>query len=150
MLKQRLKGLPSIEESVHRVTDAVGRWKGAMVPLTPVFDCAVGLSEVVPGQVRQRVALPPEDFFVVDAPLQEVVRCPVTAVELAGHTRHGGREPVRGQLRRNSCRFREMRGVDGRWKDGDGTSRFEVAHKFSAVAGVFAVVSGSEFRTMPQ
>lgn len=87
-----------------------------MVSLTPVFDGAVRLSEVVPGQVRQRVALPPEHFFVVEAPLQEVVRCPVAASKLAGHARHGGCEPVRRQLRRDSCRFREIRGVDGRWK----------------------------------
>lgn len=73
---------------------------------TSILDGAVGLSEIVPGQVGKGVALPPEDFFVVDAPLQEIVRVPVAVSVLASHARHGGGKPVRRQLGRDSCRFR--------------------------------------------
>lgn len=52
--------------------------------LTSIFRLAVDLAEVVPGLVRQRVALPEEVLLHVQGRLQEVVfRHPV--VELGRH-----------------------------------------------------------------
>ena len=70
--------------------------------LTSVFDAAVRLAEVVPGQVCQGVRLPPERVLVAYAPFKEVVRSPVAVRVFAGHAGHSRREPIRRQLRRDS------------------------------------------------
>lgn len=67
--------------------------------LTAIFVAAVRLSEVVPREVGEGVALPPERAQVGQHPGQEAVRGPRAGVKLGGHSGGRGGQPADGKLR---------------------------------------------------
>lgn len=71
--------------------------------LTAVLVLTVVLAQVVPHEVAESVALPPEGVEVGQHPGQEAVRGPRSGVELGGHPGGCGSQPAHGSLRGDAC-----------------------------------------------
>lgn len=73
------------------------------VCLTAVFVFTIILPEIVPHEVAESVALPPEGGEVGQHPGQEVVRGPQAGVKLGRHPGDGLGQPAHGSQRGDAC-----------------------------------------------